>query len=57
MIAISRKVEMRFAHLKRHLDFRRLRLRLMTGAADKCLLVTVMQNPKKLVRFSRGTRA
>jgi hypothetical protein len=46
-----------FAHLKRHLGFRRLRLRRMTGASDKFLLVTVMQNLKNLVRFSRGTRA
>jgi transposase len=29
-----RKVEMLFAHLKRHLNFRRLRLRGMTGARD-----------------------
>jgi hypothetical protein len=52
-----RKVEMCFAHLKRHLGFRRLRLRGMTGASDKFLLVAVMQNLKKRVRFSRGTRA
>jgi Transposase DDE domain len=52
-----RKVEMCFAHLKRHLGFRPLRLRGMTGASDKFLLVAVMQNLKKRVRFSRGTRA
>ena len=46
-----------FAHLKRHLAVRRLRLRGMTGASDKFLLIAVMQNPKKLVRFSRGARA
>ena len=45
------------AHLNRHLGFRRLRLRGMTGASDRFLLVAVMQNLKNLVRFSRGTRA
>ena len=33
-----RKVEMLFAHLKRILNFRRLRLRGMTGARDECTL-------------------
>jgi hypothetical protein len=33
-----RKVEMCFAHLKRNLNFRRLRLRGMTGARDECTL-------------------
>jgi Transposase DDE domain len=46
-----RKVEMRFTHLKRHLGFRRLRLRGLTGASDEFLLVAVVQNLKKLVRF------
>ena len=52
-----RKVEMCIAHINRHLGFRRLRLRGMTGASDRFLLVAVMQNLKTLVRFSRGTRA
>ncbi|HUN99578.1 MAG TPA: IS1182 family transposase [Bradyrhizobium sp.] len=46
-----RKVEMRFAHLKRHLGFRRLRLRGLTGASDEFLLVAIVQNLKKLARF------
>jgi Transposase DDE domain len=46
-----RKVEMRFAHLKRHLGFRRLRLRGLTGASDEFLLVAIAQNLKKLVRW------
>ena len=42
-----RKVEMRFAHLKRHLGFRRLRLRGLTGASDEFLLVAIVQNLKE----------
>ena len=42
---------MRFAHLKRHLGFRRLRLRGLTGASDEFLLVAIVQNLKKLARF------
>jgi hypothetical protein len=52
-----RKVEMCFAHLQRHLALRRLRLRGMSGASDKSLLIAVMRNPERLVRFWRGTRA
>jgi hypothetical protein len=47
----QRKVEMAFAHLKRNLGFRRLRLRGITGAADEFLLAATVQNLKKLVRF------
>jgi hypothetical protein len=46
-----RKVEMSFAHLKRNLGFRRLRLRGITGAADEFLLAATVQNLKKLARF------
>jgi hypothetical protein len=46
-----RKVEMLFAHLKRHLNFRRLRLRGMTGARDECTLAAIAQNLRKLVRM------
>jgi transposase len=46
-----RKIEMAFAHLKRNLGFRRLRLRGITGAADEFLLAATVQNLKKLVRF------
>ena len=41
-----RKVEMLFAHLKRNLNFRRLRLRGMTGARDECTLPAVVQNSR-----------
>jgi transposase len=46
-----RKVEMLFAHLKRNLNFRRLRLRGMTGARDECTLAAVAQNLRKLVKL------
>ena len=45
------KIDMQFAHLKRHLGFRRLRLRGITGASDEFLLVAIVQNLKKLVRL------
>jgi hypothetical protein len=40
-----------FAHLKRNLNFRRLRLPGITGASDEFLLAATVQNLKKLVRF------
>src|SRR5271154_4260928 len=46
-----RKVEMAFAHLKRNLSFRRLRLRGITGAADEFLLAATVQNLRKLARL------
>lgn len=46
-----RKVEMCFAHLKRNLNFRRLRLRGMTGARDECTLAAIAQNLRKLVKL------
>jgi transposase len=45
-----KKVEMLFAHLKRNLGLRRLRLRGLTGAKDEFLLAATVQNLKKLVR-------
>jgi hypothetical protein len=45
-----RKVEMLFAHLKRNLGFRRLRLRGITGASNEFLLTATVQNLKKLAR-------
>ena len=45
-----RKVEMLFAHLKRHLGFRRLRLRGLTGASDEFLLAATAQNLRRLAR-------
>src|ERR1700733_1304367 len=44
-----KKVEMLFAHLKRNLGLRRLRLRGLTGAKDEFLLAATVQNLKKLV--------
>jgi Transposase DDE domain len=40
-----------FAHLKRNLNFRRLRLRGLSGAKDEFLLAAAAQNLRKLVRF------
>lgn len=45
-----RKVEMLFAHLKRNLDLRRLRLRGPTGAGDEFLLAATAQNLRRLAR-------
>ena len=46
-----RKVEMCFAHLKHNLNFRRLRLRGMTGARDECTLAAIAQNLRKLAKL------
>jgi transposase len=48
---LRKKIEMRFAHLKVNLSFRRLRLRGLTGARDEFLLAATAQNLRKLVRF------
>jgi hypothetical protein len=45
-----RKVEMLFAHLKRNLGLKRLRLRGPTGAGDEFLLAATAQNLKRLAR-------
>lgn len=45
------KVEMLFAHLKRHLNLRRLRLRGLSGATEKFLLAATAQNLKRLTRL------
>ena len=42
--ARRKKVEMLFAHLKRHLNLRRLRLRRLSGAAEELLLAATAQN-------------
>lgn len=47
-----KKVEMAFAHLKRILGFRRLRLRGPTGARDEFLLAATVQNLRKLTRYA-----
>ena len=45
-----RRVEMLFAHLKRILGLRRLRLRGPTGASDEFLLAATAQNLRRLAR-------
>ncbi len=47
-----KKVEMAFAHLKRILGLRRLRLRGPTGAHDEFLLAATVQNLRKLTRYA-----
>jgi transposase len=46
-----KKVEMLFAHLKRHMGFRRLKLRGLDGATEECLMAATVQNLKRLVRL------
>ena len=46
-----KKVEMAFAHMKRNLNFTRLRLRGMKSANDECILVATAQNLRKLARL------
>ncbi len=43
-----KKVEMRFAHLKTHHRFERLRLRGLSGARDEFHLAAIAQNPRTL---------
>ncbi len=47
-----KKVEMLFAHLKRHLGFERLRLRGPSGANDEFLLAATAQNLKRLATLT-----
>ena len=46
-----KKVEMRFAHMKRVLRLDRLRLRGLSGARDEVLLTATAQNLKRLVKL------
>ena len=46
-----KKVEMQFAHMKRHLRFDRLRLRGLSGASDEFLLVATALNLRKLAKL------
>lgn len=46
-----KKVEMLFAHLKRNLGLRRLRLRGLTGAKDEFLLAATAQNLRRMARM------
>ena len=43
-----KRVEMRFAHLKIHHGFKRMRLRGLSGARDEFLLAATVQNLKTL---------
>ncbi len=47
-----KKVEMLFAHLKRHLRFERLRLRGLSGAQDEFLLAAIAQNLRRLAKHT-----
>jgi IS5 family transposase len=46
-----KKVEMLFAHMKRHLHFDRLRLRGIKSTNDECLLVATAQNLRRMARL------
>ena len=46
-----KKVEMLFAHLKRHLGFKRLRLRGLKGANEEFLLAATAQKLRKLAKI------
>jgi transposase len=46
-----KKVEMRFAHLKTHHGFERVRLRGLSGARDEFHLVAIVQNLKTLAGY------
>ncbi|MEM8760128.1 MAG: IS1182 family transposase [Pseudomonadota bacterium] len=47
-----KKVEMLFAHLKRHLSLTRLRLRGLSGATEEFLLAATAQNLKRLAKLA-----
>ena len=46
-----KKVEMLFAHLKRHLGLKRLRLRGLKGATEEFLLAATAQNLKRMAKM------
>jgi hypothetical protein len=46
-----KKVEMRFAHMKRILKLDRLRLRGLNGARDEVLLTATAQNLRRLAKL------
>jgi len=49
--AERKKVEMAFAHMKRNLNFQRLRLRGIKSVNDECVLVATVQNLRKLAKY------
>jgi hypothetical protein len=46
--AVGMRVEMRFAHLKTHHGFERMRLRGLSGARDEFYLAAIVQNLKTM---------
>jgi len=46
-----KKIEMRFAHMKRIFRLDRLRLRGLSGVKDEVLLTATAQNLRRLVKF------
>jgi IS5 family transposase len=46
-----KKVEMRFAHMKRIFKLDRLRLRGLSGARDEVLMTATAQNLRRLAKF------
>ena len=46
-----KKVEMKFAHVKSHHGFERLRLRGLSSARDECHLAAIVQNLKTLAKY------
>jgi Transposase DDE domain len=52
-----KRVEMRFAHLKMHHGFERMRLRGLSGARDEFHLAAIVQNLKTLALRSLGPPA
>lgn len=46
-----KKVEVLFAHIKTHLNFNRLRLRVLKSANDELLMVDTVQNLKKMAQL------
>ncbi len=49
-----KKVEMRFAHMKRIFKLDRLRLRGLSGANDEVLLTATVQNLRRLAKLLRA---
>jgi hypothetical protein len=49
-----KRVEMRFAHLKTHHGFERMRLRGLSGARDEFHLAAIVQNLKTLALRTLG---
>ena len=50
-----KKVEMRFAHLKTHYRFERMRLRGLSGARDEFHLAAIVQNLKTMAMRAEPT--